>query len=101
MSYCNCQFSIALSIAKDFAGKDEDLIGKIRTGSLMYCAVKECYDSLKYILEIVVVGELEKRYRTASSNLFFFMNINFLCFFSELWFLFLMEISNYSDLCQV
>ncbi|KMS98256.1 hypothetical protein BVRB_4g094050 [Beta vulgaris subsp. vulgaris] len=55
------EFSIALSIAKDFAGKDEDLIGKIRTGSLMYCAVKECYDSLKYILEIVVVGELEKR----------------------------------------
>ena len=57
----SCQFSTALSIARDFVGRDEDLARKITKDSLMKCAVKECYDSLKYVLEIVVVGELEKR----------------------------------------
>jgi len=57
----SCQFSTALIIARDFVGKDEDLVRKITKDSLMQCVVKECYDSLKYILEIVVVGELEKR----------------------------------------
>ncbi|KAK9688669.1 hypothetical protein RND81_09G002200 [Saponaria officinalis] len=55
------EFSTALSIAKDFSGKDEDFIKKIKKDSLMYCAVRECYHSLKYILlEILIVGELEK-----------------------------------------
>ncbi|KNA15478.1 hypothetical protein SOVF_097910 [Spinacia oleracea] len=55
------EFSTAMSIAKEFLGKDEDLIKKIKRGSLMYYAVKECYKSLKYILGIIAVGELEKR----------------------------------------
>ncbi|XP_050112527.1 putative callose synthase 8 [Malus sylvestris] len=54
------KFSTALSIAKDFVGKDEILIRKIKKDEYMYCAVKECYESLKYILEILVVGRLEK-----------------------------------------
>ncbi|KAM7266925.1 hypothetical protein ACFE04_009091 [Oxalis oulophora] len=55
------KFSTALSIAKDFVGKDEILFRKIRKDNYMLCAVKECYESLKYILEILVVGDLEKR----------------------------------------
>ncbi|KAL6283334.1 hypothetical protein ACE6H2_014263 [Prunus campanulata] len=55
------KFSTALSIAKDFMGKDEILVRKIKKDEYMYCAVKECYESLKYILEILVVGDLEKR----------------------------------------
>ncbi|GMH24888.1 hypothetical protein Nepgr_026731 [Nepenthes gracilis] len=55
------KFSTALSISRDFVGKDEDLLSQIMKDTLMYCAVKECYDSLKYILEILVVGETEKR----------------------------------------
>jgi callose synthase len=50
-----------LSIAKDFEGKDEVLFRKIRKDKCMHYAVKECYESLKYTLEILVVGNLEKR----------------------------------------
>ncbi|XP_028112795.1 putative callose synthase 8 isoform X1 [Camellia sinensis] len=55
------KFSTALSIATDFVGKDGNLHRKIRKDNNMYCAVKECYELLKYILEILVVGELERR----------------------------------------
>ncbi|KAJ0102053.1 hypothetical protein Patl1_05004 [Pistacia atlantica] len=55
------KFSTAVSIARDFVGKDEILFRKIRKDKYMYCAVNECYESLKYILDILVVGELEKR----------------------------------------
>ncbi|KAK3198514.1 hypothetical protein Dsin_021929 [Dipteronia sinensis] len=55
------KFSTALSIARDFVGKDEILLRKLRKDKYMYCAVKECYESLKYIIEILVVGDLEKR----------------------------------------
>ena len=55
------QFSTALSITADFVGKDEDLFKKIGKDIHMSCSVKECYDSLKHILDIVIVGELEKR----------------------------------------
>ncbi|KAK1591245.1 hypothetical protein Q3G72_004616 [Acer saccharum] len=55
------KFSTALSIARDFVGKDEILLQKLRKDKYMYCAVKECYESLKHIIEILVVGDLEKR----------------------------------------
>ncbi|KAL5736702.1 hypothetical protein ACOSQ2_031490 [Xanthoceras sorbifolium] len=55
------KFSTALSIARDFVGKDKILFRKLRKDKYMYCAVKECYESLKCILEILVVGDLEKR----------------------------------------
>ncbi|XP_062011839.1 putative callose synthase 8 isoform X2 [Rosa rugosa] len=55
------KFSTALSIAKDFVGRDESLVRKLKKDEYMYCAVKECYESLKYILEILIIGDLEKR----------------------------------------
>ncbi|KAM3395924.1 putative callose synthase 8 isoform X1 [Capsicum galapagoense] len=51
----------ALSIARDFEGKDEMLLRIIKKDTYMYMVVIECYESLKYILEIVVVGDLERR----------------------------------------
>lgn len=48
-------------MARDFVGKDETLLKKIRKDKYMYSAVKECYESLKYILDILVVGDVEKR----------------------------------------
>ncbi|XWS10813.1 hypothetical protein CRYUN_Cryun38cG0030100 [Craigia yunnanensis] len=55
------KFSTALSIARDFVGKDKKLFKKIRKDEYMYFALKECYESVKYILEILIVGDLEKR----------------------------------------
>ncbi|XP_015581453.2 putative callose synthase 8 isoform X1 [Ricinus communis] len=55
------KFSMAISIARDFTGKDEILFRKIKKDKYMYSAVKECYESLKYVLEILIVGNLEKR----------------------------------------
>ncbi|KAL1299856.1 hypothetical protein HN51_044400 [Arachis hypogaea] len=55
------KFSTALTIAKDFEGKDEILAKKITKDKYMFYAVRECYESLKYVLEILVVGNLEKR----------------------------------------
>ncbi|KAI4323117.1 hypothetical protein L6164_022748 [Bauhinia variegata] len=62
------KFSTALNIAKDFEGKDEILVRKIKKDKYMFAAVKECYESLKYILEILVVGSLEKRIINAILN---------------------------------
>ncbi|KAK6229181.1 hypothetical protein SCA6_018132 [Theobroma cacao] len=55
------KFSTALSIARDFVGKDKKLFRKIRKDEYMYSALKECYVSVKSILEILIVGDLEKR----------------------------------------
>ncbi|CAL0310217.1 unnamed protein product [Lupinus luteus] len=55
------KFSTALTIAKDFKGKDEVLARKITKDKYMFYAVRECYESLKYVLEILIVGNLEKR----------------------------------------
>ncbi|KAJ4977031.1 hypothetical protein NE237_002137 [Protea cynaroides] len=55
------KFSTALSMARDFVGEDENLLKKINKDSYMYCAVKECYELLKNILDFLVVGDLEKR----------------------------------------
>ncbi|GMI65572.1 glucan synthase-like 4 [Hibiscus trionum] len=54
------KFSTAVSIARDFVGKDEKLFKRIRKDEYMYFSVKECYESVKYILEILIVGDLEK-----------------------------------------
>ncbi|KAL8242615.1 hypothetical protein R6Q59_012917 [Mikania micrantha] len=55
------QLPLALSIAKDFVGEDASLSKRIRRDVYMYITVKECYDSLKYILDLLVVGDLERR----------------------------------------
>ncbi|KAI3712123.1 hypothetical protein L1987_70672 [Smallanthus sonchifolius] len=55
------QLPLALSIAKDFVGEDASLSKRIRRDVYMHITVKECYDSLKDILEILIVGDLERR----------------------------------------
>ncbi|KAK1414361.1 hypothetical protein QVD17_30105 [Tagetes erecta] len=55
------QLPLALNIAKDYVGDDASLCKRIRRDVYMYITVKECYDSLKYILDILVVGDLERR----------------------------------------
>ncbi|KAL0399594.1 UNVERIFIED_CONTAM: putative callose synthase 8 [Sesamum radiatum] len=55
------KFSTALTMARDFVGKNDNLLKKIRKDNYMYLVVTECYESLKYILDILVVGDLERR----------------------------------------
>ncbi|KAL9145596.1 hypothetical protein ABFS82_13G054300 [Erythranthe guttata] len=55
------KLSTALSIARDFVGKHESLLKRIKKDKYMYMAVTECYESLKYILDILVVGDIERR----------------------------------------
>ncbi|XP_075498077.1 putative callose synthase 8 isoform X2 [Primulina tabacum] len=55
------KLSTALSIARDFVGKYDTLLKRIRKDNYMYLVVIECYESLKYILDILVVGDLERR----------------------------------------
>ncbi|XP_039040472.1 putative callose synthase 8 isoform X1 [Hibiscus syriacus] len=55
------KFSTAVSIARDFVGKDEKLFKRIRKDEYMYFSVKECYESVKFILDVLIVGDLEKR----------------------------------------
>ncbi|KAI3457533.1 hypothetical protein Pfo_014196 [Paulownia fortunei] len=55
------KLSTALSIARDFAGKHDNILKKIRKDNYMYLVVTECYESLKYILDILVVGDMERR----------------------------------------
>ncbi|KAK4804696.1 hypothetical protein SAY86_004513 [Trapa natans] len=53
--------SMAFSMAKDFVGEYHGLFRKIRRDKNMHDAVIECFESLKYFLDILVVGDLEKR----------------------------------------
>ncbi|KAK9088625.1 hypothetical protein Scep_027707 [Stephania cephalantha] len=55
------KFSTALSIAEEFSGKDEILYRKIQKDHYMFSAVKECYELLKGILDILIIRDLEKR----------------------------------------
>ncbi|KAL9257816.1 putative callose synthase 8, partial [Drosera capensis] len=54
------KLSMAVSIARDFVGKDEDLFNRIMNDVHMNYAVKECYESLMCILDSLVVGDIEK-----------------------------------------
>ncbi|KAL6506932.1 putative callose synthase 8 [Orobanche hederae] len=54
------KLSTALIIARDFEGKHDNLLKRIRKDNYMYMVVTECYESLKYILDILVVGEMER-----------------------------------------
>lgn len=68
------QLPVALSIAKDFVGEDANLSKRIRRDVYMYIAVKECYDSLKDVLDILVVGDMERRYHQWSFMFFIFFS---------------------------
>ncbi|XP_056172840.1 putative callose synthase 8 isoform X2 [Syzygium oleosum] len=55
------KLATALCIAEDFVGKDENLYRKISKDKNMYYAVQECFESMKYIVELLAVGDTEKR----------------------------------------
>ncbi|KAH7834770.1 hypothetical protein Vadar_019584 [Vaccinium darrowii] len=65
----SAQFSTALSIASNFVGKDENIYRQIRRDNEMNCAVKECYETLKYILEMLVLITKENWSVASSPNL--------------------------------
>ncbi|KAM3194813.1 hypothetical protein ACQJBY_071079 [Aegilops geniculata] len=52
---------IALDMAAQFRPRDSDLWKRICADEYMKCAVIECYESFKLVLNLVVVGENEKR----------------------------------------
>ncbi|KAF8011957.1 hypothetical protein BT93_I0167 [Corymbia citriodora subsp. variegata] len=52
---------IALDMAAQFRSKDSDLWKRICADEYMKCAVIECYESFKLILNVLVNGETEKR----------------------------------------
>lgn len=56
------QLSMAMNMARDFDGKEMHLYKKLQKDKYMYYAVKECYDLLKNVLDIIIVGDREKRY---------------------------------------
>lgn len=62
------QIPIALDMAAQFQSKDSDLWKRICVDEYMKCAVIECYESFKLVLDLLIVGENEKR----SSPPFFF-----------------------------
>jgi callose synthase len=57
------QVPIALQMAKQAAetGRAADLLRKIKNDEYMKCAVIECYESLKRVLKVLIVGEVEIR----------------------------------------
>nr|GEU44760.1 callose synthase 5 [Tanacetum cinerariifolium] len=52
---------IALDMAVQFRSKDNDLWKRICADEYMKCAVIECYESFKLVLNALVVGQTEKR----------------------------------------
>ncbi|KAL4198845.1 hypothetical protein AMTRI_Chr03g48090 [Amborella trichopoda] len=54
------KFQAVVDLAKNFIGKDKELYRKIRKDAYMFCAVKESFESLKCILDILVVGKRER-----------------------------------------
>lgn len=56
------QIPVALDTAAQFQAKDADLWKRICADEYMKCAVIECYESFKLVLNLLVVGENEKRF---------------------------------------
>ncbi|XP_020575940.1 callose synthase 5 [Phalaenopsis equestris] len=52
---------IALDMSAQFRSKDADLWKRICADEYMKCAVIECYESFKLVLNLLIVGENEKR----------------------------------------
>ncbi|KAL8477569.1 hypothetical protein ACS0TY_029749 [Phlomoides rotata] len=52
---------IAVDMAAQFRPKDADLWRRICADEYMKCAVIECYESFKLILNVLITGETEKR----------------------------------------
>lgn len=56
------QIPIALDMAAQFRTRDSDLWKRICADEYMKCAVIECYESFKNVLNELVVGENENRF---------------------------------------
>ncbi|KAK6125574.1 hypothetical protein DH2020_040684 [Rehmannia glutinosa] len=52
---------VALDMAAQFRSKDADLWRRICADEYLKCAVIECYESFKLVLNALVIGETEKR----------------------------------------
>ncbi|KAI5672445.1 hypothetical protein M9H77_12809 [Catharanthus roseus] len=52
---------IALDMAAEFRSRDVDLWKRVCADDYMKCAVIECYESFKLVLNALVIGETEKR----------------------------------------
>ncbi|XP_047333788.1 callose synthase 5-like [Impatiens glandulifera] len=52
---------IALDMAAQFKSKDADLWRRISADEYMKCAVLECYESFKVVLNALIIGDTEKR----------------------------------------
>ncbi|KAI9074792.1 hypothetical protein K1719_043216 [Acacia pycnantha] len=52
---------VAIDMAVQFRGRESDLHKRIFADEYLKCAVIECYESLKNVLNTMVVGETEKR----------------------------------------
>lgn len=55
------QIPIALDMAAQFRPKDADLWKRICADEYMKCAVIECYESFKLVLNALISAETEKR----------------------------------------
>lgn len=62
--FCNSvlQIPIVLDMAAEFRSKDGDLWKRICADDYMKCAVIECYESFKLVMNALVIGETEKRF---------------------------------------
>ena len=65
-------------MAVQFKSKDSDLWKRICADEYMKCAVIECYESFKHVLNTLVVGDNEKRLVLLHSVLFFNISVQFL-----------------------
>lgn len=72
------QIPIALDMAVQFRSRDADLWKRICADEYMKCAVIECYESFKHVLNILVVGEIEKRLMAVFFSLPMIIHIHFL-----------------------
>ncbi|KAK1432531.1 hypothetical protein QVD17_09428 [Tagetes erecta] len=69
---------IALDMAVQFRSKDTDLWKRICADEYMKCAVIECYESFKLVLNTLVVGNTEKRLNHSSSTIELFLRLSFI-----------------------
>lgn len=68
-----------MSIARDFSGKYESLLKRVRKDKYMYMVVVECYELLKHVLDILVVGDTERRYYFFIKNIFISITFETMC----------------------
>lgn len=78
------QIPIALDMAAQFRSRDADLWKRICSDEYMKCVVIECYESFKQVLNVLVVGEIEKRLSVILCSLHIVVHIHFLYPFSRL-----------------